>query len=160
MYIENLPIQFKSIFIVQNQLYLQFCITLFYIMLIQMSQWLCWCLFFLAIANSRTKRPDLLFILEKWVWFGVFFLEVEPAYCHVSWLAFIARFYHSFCFLQLKSSLQLHMDGTSPIAEDIGRQVCLLLSSCSLTFVLWWIPEWISITKCGFSFLLMAGGSL
>ncbi|CAN6477264.1 unnamed protein product [Victoria cruziana] len=42
---------------------------------------------------------------------------------------------------QLKSSLQLHIDGTSPIAEDIGRQVCLLLSSCSLTFVLWWIPE-------------------
>lgn len=26
-------------------------------------------------------------------------------------------------FLQLKSSLQLHIDGTSAVAEDIGRQV-------------------------------------
>ena len=25
--------------------------------------------------------------------------------------------------LQLKSSLLLHIDGTSPVAEDIGRQV-------------------------------------
>lgn len=30
-------------------------------------------------------------------------------------------------FLQLKSSLQLHIDGSSPIAEDVGRQVFLLL---------------------------------
>lgn len=30
--------------------------------------------------------------------------------------------------LQLKSSLLLHMDGTSPIAEDIGRQVCFLVA--------------------------------
>jgi len=28
-----------------------------------------------------------------------------------------------FCCLQLKSSLLLHLDGTSAIAEDIGRQV-------------------------------------
>lgn len=28
-----------------------------------------------------------------------------------------------FSFLQLKSSLMLHTDGTSPVAEDIGRQV-------------------------------------
>ena len=27
--------------------------------------------------------------------------------------------------LQLKSSLQLHIDGTSPVAEDIGRQVMI-----------------------------------
>jgi len=27
------------------------------------------------------------------------------------------------CVLQLKSSLLLHIDGTSPVAEDIGRQV-------------------------------------
>lgn len=34
--------------------------------------------------------------------------------------------------LQLKSSLQLHIDGTSPIAEDIGRQV--------ITFgTIWWL---------------------
>ncbi|XP_042416148.1 probable mitochondrial-processing peptidase subunit beta, mitochondrial [Zingiber officinale] len=25
--------------------------------------------------------------------------------------------------MQLKSSVQLHMDGTSPVAEDIGRQL-------------------------------------
>ena len=28
-----------------------------------------------------------------------------------------------FMWMQLKSSLLLHLDGTSPIAEDIGRQV-------------------------------------
>lgn len=34
--------------------------------------------------------------------------------------------------LQLKSSLQLHIDGTGPIAEDIGRQV--------ITFgTVWWL---------------------
>lgn len=32
------------------------------------------------------------------------------------------------CFLQLKSSLLLHIDGTCPIAEDIGRQVHFFLS--------------------------------
>lgn len=31
-----------------------------------------------------------------------------------------------FFFLQLKSSLMLHIDGTSPVAEDIGRQVYFL----------------------------------
>lgn len=35
--------------------------------------------------------------------------------------------FNSFCLLilQLKSSLLLHIDGTSPVAEDIGRQVYL-----------------------------------
>lgn len=28
----------------------------------------------------------------------------------------------------MKSSLLLHIDGTSPVAEDIGRQVCFNLS--------------------------------
>lgn len=31
--------------------------------------------------------------------------------------------YSLVCVLQLKSSLLLHIDGTSPVAEDIGRQV-------------------------------------
>lgn len=44
-------------------------------------------------------------------------------------------------YFQLKSSLQLHIDGTSPVAEDIGRQVCFFhfcskkycLFSCAVT---------------------------
>lgn len=32
-----------------------------------------------------------------------------------------------FLFWQLKSSLLLHLDGTSAVAEDIGRQVHLFL---------------------------------
>ena len=32
-------------------------------------------------------------------------------------------------YLQLKSSLLLHIDGTSPVAEDIGRQVPYDLTS-------------------------------
>lgn len=34
-----------------------------------------------------------------------------------------------FCALQLKSCLLLHLDGTSPVAEDIGRQVSLHMFS-------------------------------
>lgn len=34
---------------------------------------------------------------------------------------------HQHCHFQLKSSLLLHIDGTSPVAEDIGRQVCFLI---------------------------------
>jgi hypothetical protein len=37
-------------------------------------------------------------------------------------LSAIYSFLHVF-FLQLKSSLLLHIDGTSPVAEDISRQV-------------------------------------
>ena len=51
----------------------------------------------------------------------------------VCWIVLISYKLQLFdCLLQLKSSLQLHIDGTSPVAEDIGRQVMIFSFSGSV----------------------------
>lgn len=67
----------------------------------------CFCLIFLLYwsFDLLTKKLNVALL-------SIYFCILLLCYIHLK-----------FCFLQLKSSLLLHIDGTSPVAEDIGRQV-------------------------------------